>query len=193
MFFEVSTDGVNCEPYSTAAVGKTTEWKPQYCEINVWKNSENYSHGYWSLVWKNTSEMSVQCPMCDLSDECRSFSDFSCQEYTSLWYPRNWRTLWKDLSAYSLFQQAYSRQLVHFLPFHLSESLTDSCAGSECEAKKKKGHIAAHYHPTKQMGDHATHKQSLRFLRSGIFQTKSRYSCVWKPQNILVVTLKEWQ
>lgn len=27
--------------------------KPKYCEINVWKNRENYSHGYWNLAWRS--------------------------------------------------------------------------------------------------------------------------------------------
>lgn len=35
--------------------------------------------------------------------------------------------------------------------------------------KKKKSYNAAHYDPTKQMGDHATHMDSLKFLNSGIF------------------------
>lgn len=98
-------------------------------------------------------------------------------------------TLWED-GCLLLFQQAYSS----WLAFLFTDSLTDSCAGSVWSQKeKRKSHNAAHYYPTKQMGDHATHMHSLKFLHSGIFRTKSRYSCLWKPLNILVVTLKEWQ
>lgn len=68
---------------------------------------------------------------CDLSDNFIQFSDLSCLEYACLRYPRKPPecTLCGDKTSYSFFNRT---------AFLFSDSLTDSCAGSVWNQKKKK-------------------------------------------------------
>lgn len=70
--------------------------------------------------------------------------------------------LCERMVAYSFFNRPIA---VGWLSFLLILSLTAVLA--QCEVKRrKKSHNEAHYYPTKQMRDHATHMHSLKVLHT---------------------------